>query len=131
MYVCEPLDPNIDYNAWAGKTDRLFSMKREYVSPVAMNYELPNDGRPEFAFIGRSNVGKSSLLEVLLGCKHLVRISKTPGCTKAVNYFKFASNKGVAECYMIDLPGYDVKLLHCTLLIIFITHHIFTLICHP
>ena len=114
VYVCEPLDPNIDYNAWAGKTDRLFSMKREYVSPVAMNYELPNDGRPEFAFIGRSNVGKSSLVEVLLGCKNLVRISKTPGCTKAVNYFKFASNKGAAECYMIDLPGYDVILLRCT-----------------
>ena len=106
VYVCEPLDPNVDYSRWGGKADRLFSLNREYVSPTNLNYELPTAGKPEFAFIGRSNVGKSSLVGALLGNRNLVRISRNPGCTKAVNYFKFATRKGSAECYFIDLPGY-------------------------
>jgi GTP-binding protein len=59
------------------------------------------DGRPEIAFAGRSNVGKSSLLNRLLGRKGLARISSTPGRTQAVNYFLV--NR---RFYFVDLPGY-------------------------
>ena len=59
------------------------------------------DGRPEIAFVGRSNVGKSSLLNRLLGRKGLARISSTPGRTQAVNYFLV--NR---RFYFVDLPGY-------------------------
>lgn len=59
------------------------------------------DGRPEVAFVGRSNVGKSSLLNKLLGRKGLARISSTPGRTQAVNYFLV--NR---RFYFVDLPGY-------------------------
>lgn len=59
------------------------------------------DGRPEIAFVGRSNVGKSSLLNRLLGRKGLARTSSTPGRTQAVNYFLV--NR---RFYFVDLPGY-------------------------
>lgn len=59
------------------------------------------DGRPEVAFVGRSNVGKSSLLNRLLGRKGLARTSSTPGRTQAVNYFLI--NR---RFYFVDLPGY-------------------------
>jgi GTP-binding protein len=59
------------------------------------------DGRPEIAFVGRSNVGKSSLLNRLLGRKGLARTSQTPGRTQAVNYFLV--NR---RFYFVDLPGY-------------------------
>lgn len=76
------------------------------MSPAALDYELPTAGKPELAFVGRSNVGKSSLVGALLNNVNLVRISRSPGCTKNVNYFKFASRRGSAECYLVDLPGY-------------------------
>ncbi len=59
------------------------------------------DGRPEIAFVGRSNVGKSTLLNRLLGRKTLARISSTPGRTRAVNYFLVDS-----QMLFVDLPGF-------------------------
>lgn len=59
------------------------------------------DGRPEIAFVGRSNVGKSTLLNRVLGRKSLARISSTPGRTRAVNYFSVNS-----RVLFVDLPGY-------------------------
>ncbi|HYU30975.1 MAG TPA: ribosome biogenesis GTP-binding protein YihA/YsxC [Thermoanaerobaculia bacterium] len=59
------------------------------------------DGRPEVAFVGRSNVGKSSLMNRLLGRRGLARTSSTPGRTRAVNYFLV--NR---RFYFVDLPGY-------------------------
>lgn len=56
---------------------------------------------PEFAFIGRSNVGKSSLINLLTGCKDLAKVSATPGKTKLINFF--AIN---AAWHLVDLPGY-------------------------
>ncbi len=56
--------------------------------------------RPEIAFIGRSNVGKSSLLNALVGRKGLARVSSTPGKTQHLNIY------GLPSCYLVALPGY-------------------------
>lgn len=61
----------------------------------------PKDDRPEFAFIGRSNVGKSSLINMLVERKDLARTSNVPGKTQHLNYFLINE-----EWYLVDLPGY-------------------------
>lgn len=61
----------------------------------------PKDGRPEIAFVGRSNVGKSTLLNALLKKKSLAKTSGTPGKTQTVNFFEIN-----ATFYFVDLPGY-------------------------
>jgi GTP-binding protein len=63
--------------------------------------ECPTDGKPEFAFIGRSNVGKSSLINMLVDKKDLAKTSGRPGKTQLINHFII--NK---EWYLVDLPGY-------------------------
>lgn len=63
--------------------------------------ECPSTSKPEFAFIGRSNVGKSSLINMLTGRKGLAKISVQPGKTRTINYFII--NEG---WYLVDLPGY-------------------------
>ncbi|HEX4956007.1 MAG TPA: ribosome biogenesis GTP-binding protein YihA/YsxC [Thermoanaerobaculia bacterium] len=63
--------------------------------------DFRRDDLPQIAFIGRSNVGKSSLLNALLGRKGLARTSSTPGRTRMVNFFLV--NR---RCYFVDLPGY-------------------------
>ena len=63
--------------------------------------ECPDESLPEFAFIGRSNVGKSSLLNILAGKDGLARVSPTPGFTKLINFFTM--NK---TWRLVDLPGY-------------------------
>jgi len=63
--------------------------------------QCPPADLPEFAFIGRSNVGKSSLLNMLAGRKDLARVSLTPGFTKMINFFTMNN-----EWYLVDLPGY-------------------------
>ena len=62
---------------------------------------LPEDGLPEVAFVGRSNVGKSSLLNMLAGRVKLARISRTPGKTQEFNYYRVNN-----RLYFVDLPGY-------------------------
>lgn len=63
--------------------------------------QWPNDGLPEFAFIGRSNVGKSSLLNRLLNRKSLARVSGKPGKTQQINFFNINQ-----QFRFVDLPGY-------------------------
>lgn len=63
--------------------------------------ECPNDGRLEFAFIGRSNVGKSSLINMLTRQKDLAKTSQTPGKTQLINHFLING-----RFYIVDLPGY-------------------------
>jgi len=68
----------------------------------------PPPDRPEFAFVGRSNVGKSSMINAITGRKKLVRVSRTPGRTRALNFFDVdldwkAGKRGVR---LADLPGY-------------------------
>jgi GTP-binding protein len=73
----------------------------EFVLSAHGGGDYLRDGRPEVAFVGRSNVGKSSLLNRLLGRRGLARTSSTPGRTQAVNYFLV--NR---RFYFVDLPGY-------------------------
>ncbi len=63
--------------------------------------KCPSDGLPEFAFIGRSNVGKSSLINMLTGKKNLAKTSGTPGKTQLINHFLINE-----KWYLVDLPGY-------------------------
>lgn len=64
-------------------------------------HKCPQDGKPEYAFIGRSNVGKSSLINMLTGRKALAMTSATPGKTLLINHFIIND-----EWYLVDLPGY-------------------------
>ncbi|MFY7757429.1 MAG: ribosome biogenesis GTP-binding protein YihA/YsxC [Flavobacterium stagni] len=71
---------------------------------VVSNTEVkncPTDGKPEFAFIGRSNVGKSSLINMLTAKKNLAKTSGTPGKTQLINHFSINDS-----WYIVDLPGY-------------------------
>jgi len=76
-------------------------LSAEFVKSVASLSQLPKDGLPEVAFAGRSNVGKSSLLNALLNRKKLAQTSSTPGKTRLINFFR-VNNK----FYFVDLPGY-------------------------
>jgi GTP-binding protein len=73
----------------------------EFVASFPKESACPKDGKPEFAFIGRSNVGKSSLINMLTARKGLAKVSATPGKTRLLNYFLI--NR---YWYLVDLPGY-------------------------
>ena len=73
----------------------------EYVISSPVVSMCPKDNKPEYAFIGRSNVGKSSLINMLCRHKNLAKTSSTPGKTLLINHFII--NK---EWYLVDLPGY-------------------------
>jgi GTP-binding protein len=71
--------------------------------------QCPKADRPEYAFIGRSNVGKSSLINMLCNNQKLAKTSGTPGKTQMINHFAIESaseNKQKAQWYIVDLPGY-------------------------
>jgi len=73
----------------------------QFVSSVAELRQLPPGDRPELAFAGRSNVGKSSAINALAGRKRLARISKTPGRTQTLNLYSLGET-----ARLVDLPGY-------------------------
>jgi GTP-binding protein len=80
---------------------RLFSGDCVFVAGAASLDALPESPQPEIAFVGRSNVGKSSLINALLNRKNLARVSHTPGRTRQINLFR------VRDALMLaDLPGY-------------------------
>ena len=68
---------------------------------AGMPSQFPADGRPQIALSGRSNVGKSSLINSLLGRKSLARVSSTPGKTITINFYDIDR-----QIYLVDLPGY-------------------------
>lgn len=72
-----------------------------FVSSYSAIGKLPSDGKPEIALIGRSNVGKSSLINALAERKQLAKISSTPGKTRTLNYYLVNG-----EFYLVDMPGY-------------------------
>lgn len=80
---------------------KLFAGQVEFLKGVVAMQGLPPADRPEFCLAGRSNVGKSSLINALTGRKALARTSNTPGRTQEVNFFTLAE-----AAYMVDLPGY-------------------------
>ena len=80
---------------------RLFAREARFIAGAADPGALPPEGLPEIAFAGRSNVGKSSLVNALTGRRMLARTSKTPGRTRQLNFFDLGG-----ELILVDLPGY-------------------------
>jgi GTP-binding protein len=76
-------------------------MQVDFIKSAFRESHYPPEDRPEVAFAGRSNVGKSSLINALVNRKKLAKTSSTPGRTQAINFFSVAN-----RFYMVDLPGY-------------------------
>lgn len=76
-------------------------IKAEYTVSAVKAEQYPQDGRPEIAFAGRSNVGKSSLINTLVQRKNLARTSSQPGKTQTINFYNVND-----LLYLVDLPGY-------------------------
>lgn len=79
----------------------LNTQKAEFVRSAAGPKDFPRDGLPQVAFAGRSNVGKSSVINRLLGRKNFARVGAAPGKTTHINYFRVDD-----KLYLVDLPGY-------------------------
>ena len=92
----------IDFDVEAvERARRLFAGPCDFVAGATRPDALPPQAAPEIAFAGRSNVGKSSLLNALTGRTSLARISKTPGRTQQINFFDLGG-----KLMLVDLPGY-------------------------
>jgi GTP-binding protein len=72
-----------------------------FISSVVDQDKLPKPLKPEYAFIGRSNVGKSSLINMLTNLRKLAKVSNTPGKTRTINHFLIDD-----KWYLVDLPGF-------------------------
>ena len=83
----------------------LFTQECDFVMGVRTEADLPKAELPEVAFAGRSNVGKSSLLNALTNRRTLARTSNTPGRTREVNFFRLGGS-GERRLMLVDLPGY-------------------------
>ncbi len=84
---------------------RLKARSATYVTSATGEAGFPPAGAPEFAFAGRSNVGKSSLINTLVGVPKLARASNTPGRTRLLNWFEVQPQKG-PKVNFVDLPGF-------------------------
>jgi GTP-binding protein len=84
----------------------LFAGPCEFIWAAAKIDGLPPEAPPEIAFAGRSNVGKSSLLNALTGRKTLARTSHTPGRTQQLNFFALGGPPGAERLRLVDMPGY-------------------------
>ncbi|MBE6463231.1 MAG: YihA family ribosome biogenesis GTP-binding protein [Alphaproteobacteria bacterium] len=93
-------DVNIQ-NERLKKGIELFNKRCDFMLSVASLKQLPLDDKVEVAFAGRSNVGKSSLINALFGQRKLAKTSSTPGRTQQLNYFNLND-----KVYIVDLPGY-------------------------
>jgi GTP-binding protein len=84
----------------------LFAGPCEFIFASAKSDDLPPLGPPEIAFAGRSNVGKSSLLNALTNRRALARVSHTPGRTQQLNFFALGGEPGRERLRIVDMPGY-------------------------
>lgn len=75
--------------------------KSDFYITAVSSAQYPKDNRPEIAFIGRSNVGKSTIINTLTNRKGLARVSSAPGKTRVINFFTINE-----DFYFVDLPGY-------------------------
>lgn len=83
------------------------NLRAEHLGSGREAEHWPKPTLPEYAFIGRSNVGKSSLINMLVGIHRLARVSGTPGRTRNVEHFRVEAHKGKGQAWMLaDLPGY-------------------------
>ena len=80
---------------------KINTQNAEFIRSAASLKDCPRDGLPQIAFAGRSNVGKSSVINRLLNRKNLARVGSAPGKTTHINYFKIDE-----QVYFVDLPGY-------------------------
>lgn len=81
----------------------------EFVKSAVSSEQCPADGLPEIAFVGRSNVGKSSLINKLVARKKLAKTSSAPGKTRTINFYKLGCTMAEGRdksFYLVDLPGY-------------------------
>ena len=92
------------------KKERVVVTKGAYLTSAVKKEQYPEVKRPEFVFIGRSNVGKSSLINSLTRVTNLARVSRQPGKTQTINYFevglKIDGSEERTDFYLVDLPGY-------------------------
>ena len=84
----------------------LFAAECQFIWAAAKADGLPPTGPPEIAFAGRSNVGKSSLLNALTNRRTLARTSNTPGRTQQLNFFALGEDQAEARLRLVDMPGY-------------------------
>jgi GTP-binding protein len=96
LLSAQPVNPEL---IEAGRL--LFARECRFVAGAATEAALPPEGLPEIAFFGRSNVGKSSLVNALTGRRMLARTSNTPGRTRQINFFALDD-----RLMLVDLPGY-------------------------
>ncbi len=108
VFVSLELSEKFDFKTFVKVKKEFFeSIAPRYVHPSEFGFKLPTNNVPEFAFIGRSNVGKSSLISRILHNTKIIRISKEPGCTQSLNYYALESvTTHGPKAYFIDLPGY-------------------------
>lgn len=79
----------------------LFDAKAKFITSATKIEECPSQQLPEVCFAGRSNVGKSSLINAIVNRKNIARTSNVPGKTQQMNYYQIGE-----ECFLVDLPGY-------------------------
>jgi GTP-binding protein len=97
----EILQPRAKDPGFSEAARRLFAGEARFRAGASSPAALPPEGLPEIAFVGRSNVGKSSLVNALTGRRMLARISNTPGRTRQINFFDLGG-----RLMLVDLPGY-------------------------
>lgn len=81
-------------------------MEANFVKSSSKLEQCPEPNLPEYAFIGRSNVGKSSLINMLTERNSLAKVSSTPGKTTLINHFQIKESLSPLSWYLVDLPGY-------------------------
>ena len=100
-----PDGPMGQYELRAGlPLDKPFGTKPRFIASAAIASSMPPEGYPEVAFIGRSNVGKSSLLNALTGVSALAKVSDKPGKTQKLNFFELGRRDETFN--LVDMPGY-------------------------